>query len=97
MVQALMKEHAYINLRRVQGIVALGDRYDHVMIDRAAALILKHKDMKRTPKQLQWVIDKLMNERTHDNVIPISHETQEFIDQGSLGITQSLQERAACQ
>ena len=97
MVQALMKEHAFINLRRVQGIVALGDRYDHGMIDRAAALILKHKDMKRTPKQLQWVIDKLMNERTHDNVIPISHETQEFIDQGSLGITQSLQERAACQ
>jgi hypothetical protein len=95
MVQSLMKEHAFINLRRVQGIVALGDKYDHAMIDRAAACILLHKDMKRTPKQLKWVIDKMMNEQLHDNVLPISPETQEFIDQGSLGITQSLTERAS--
>jgi hypothetical protein len=41
------------------------------------------------------VIEKMMEEEHHDNVLPISPETQVFIDEGSLGITQSLKERAS--
>ncbi len=92
-VQALMLEHAFVNLRCVQGIVALGDKYDHSMIDRAAAFILLHKDMKRTAQQFKWVIER-QNEKLPDNVLPISPETKEFIEEGTCGINKTLKERA---
>lgn len=93
-VQNLMREHAFTNLRCVQGIVALGTKYDPVKIDRAAAFILGHHSMKPTPKQFEYVIEKLSVQEHEERVLPISEQTREFIEQGSHGIFASLMERA---
>jgi transposase len=93
-VQTLMREHAFTNLRCVQGIVALSPKHEHASVDRAAAYILDHHTMKPTPKLFQWVIGKLAEQEHQERPIPVSEQTREFIEQGSLGILNSLAERA---
>ena len=78
LIEALLKAHAFINLRRVQGLVAIAEKAEGVMVERAATMIEDH-GLKPTPQNFRELLGKCEAESSHPNVIPLSEATAEFV------------------
>lgn len=75
----LLSAHAFINLRRAQGLMTLAESVlDHTIVEAAAALIEVH-GLKATPQVLRRLLAKLHTERSTPNLLPLSAETSEFV------------------
>ncbi len=78
LVRSVLKPHAYINLRRAQGLVGLAKRYDHKLIEKAAFIALD-QHLSLMPKPFTKLLEKLKQDNQEQTQIPISLFTQEFI------------------
>ncbi len=79
LIADLLSVHAYINLRRCQGLVSTAESTADVrLIERAAELIEAHS-MKATPQNFRHLLDKLNAEASTPNLLPLSDATSEFI------------------
>lgn len=78
LVRGVLKPHAFINLRRAQGLVGLVKKYDHKLIEKAAHAALD-QHLSLMPKPFTQLLEKLKQDNQEQIQIPISLFTQEFI------------------
>ena len=78
LIRGLLEVHAFINLRKVQGLVAIAEREESVLVDRAAAFILEHR-LNVHPRVFRELLAKLRLQEQVNEPLPVSQETLSFI------------------
>jgi len=75
----LLQAHAYLNLRRAQGLVAVAEGgYDPPLITRATRFIQEHR-LKLSPRDLRHLLEKLQTEESTRRSLPCSEASGEFV------------------
>jgi transposase len=77
-IRSILKVHAFINLRKAQGVLALAERFDAALIDKASAFVLDHHESV-TPASFKMLLDKMDNHRNASVAIPVSQASMEFV------------------
>jgi transposase len=78
----LLKIHAFLNLRRAQGLVALKDKYPHHELEKVAGYILDHH-ISITPKQFKHLLYSFSEFKDNTSGLPLSDLTKTFVRDGS--------------
>lgn len=78
LLRSLLEVHAFINLRKAQGLLALADHFNHALIDTAAAFAIQHR-LSLSPKQFRHLLEKLQAAETTTTTLPLSQQSLEFI------------------
>jgi transposase len=78
LVRQTLEPHAFINLRRAQGLVGLIPKWKPYQIEQAAAYALKNQ-ISVTPKNFQRLLEKFEQKTQATENIAVSQETMEFI------------------
>lgn len=81
LIRKLLTPHAFINLRRAQGIISVAEKYPSLLVEKAAYKALNRR---RTPhpkefKKLIETLKKQKEEDLFDNQITLSEETNSFL------------------
>ena len=79
LIRQTLEPHAFINLRKAQGLISLIDKYDHVIIEKAAAYALEQHiavTLKNFKQLLHYFIDQSEPSQLS---LPISNQTLEFV------------------
>jgi transposase len=62
LIRELLEVHAYLNLRRAQGLLAAAEAAEApVLVNRAAGL-MREQHVRGTPRELRWILEKLRTE-----------------------------------
>ena len=77
LVRTILQPHAFINLRKAQGIVSLKDKYDHRLLETAASLTLD-KGLSTVPKKFVRLVETIASQK-EEETIPVTLFTQEFV------------------
>lgn len=72
-----LQPHAFLNLRRAQGLLCLAEKYEPELIDEAARIATFY-DGTTTPKHFKNIIARLRQQQT-EYQLPLSTETQSFV------------------
>lgn len=78
----ILKIHAFLNLRRAQGLVALRDKYPHHELEKAAEYVLE-KDIKVSPKQFKHLLISFSEFKNNTTGLPLSDLTKTFVRDGT--------------
>lgn len=79
LIRQTLKPHAFINLRRAQGLIALIDKWDHALIEQAAAYALQ-QNIRVTPKIFKQLLQRFVDQDEHSQLtLPMSEHTREFV------------------
>ena len=78
LVKRILEPHAFINLRKAQGLVALADKFEPDLIELAAQMALD-KCLTVTPKSFKKLLQKLQSENQNKDQITISEQTSQFV------------------
>ena len=79
LIRDLLQAHAYLNLRRAQGLVAVAEGgYDPPLITRATRFIQEHR-LKLSPRDLRHLLEKLQTEESTRRSLPCSEASGEFV------------------
>ena len=78
LIRNVLKPHAFINLRKAQGLVNLKKRYNHDLLEQAASITLD-QHLSVTPKSFIRLLEKLKQQNQQEKQIPVSVFTSEFI------------------
>ena len=78
LVRNILEPHAFINLRKVQGLLSLANKLDHALVEKAAAVALK-QHISVTPKNFMRLIEYLKQQDQHDEQMPVSEATNDFV------------------
>jgi Mu transposase, C-terminal domain len=78
LIEDLLKAHAYINLRRAQGLLAIAEGACPSLVEHACRLIHDH-GLIPTPHNFRHLLAKCGAEASTPNVIPLSEATAEFV------------------
>jgi hypothetical protein len=78
LLRHVLKPHAFINLRKAQGLVSLADKYDHSLIEQAAIIALE-QNITITPKNFKRLLQTLSQQHQAPQQLPMSQQTMEFI------------------
>jgi hypothetical protein len=78
LIEKLLSPHAFINLRRAQGIIAIAKKYDRKVTEDAAFISLT-KLTSHHPKQFKSIILNLLANQTDTSRIVISDMTLQFM------------------
>lgn len=78
LVRTVLEPHAFINMRKAQGLVALVEKYDSDLLEKAAELATR-KRLSVTPKSFKMLIEKIQNLLQENNQIKKSERTSRFV------------------
>ena len=78
MMQSLLGMHAFINLRKAQGLLALADQFDRLTLENAAAIMLEF-GLTITPKHFRELLERLRMQECRTSPIPVSQASFEFV------------------
>ena len=78
LVRSVLTPHAFINLRRAQGIVSVAKSYPPELVEQVAAT-LATQPVPFTPKYFKASIQKLQELQYQSQEIPLSEETKTFV------------------
>jgi transposase len=78
LVRTLLEIEAFINLRKVQGLLSIAQREDRGVVEQAAAFITTHH-MQVHPRIFRALIDKLQLEHGEGEPLSLSQETLSFV------------------
>lgn len=78
LVRSVLTPHAFINLRRAQGIVSIAKSYPAELVEHVAAT-LATQPVAFTPKYFKASIEKLVELEYQSQEIPLSDETKTFV------------------
>ena len=79
LIEGLLNAHAFLNLRRAQGLVRIADGVKEPALVERAAILMENHGLKMTPQELRRVLAKLTAERSTPNLVPLSDATSEFV------------------
>jgi transposase len=77
-IRSILKVHAFINLRKAQGVLALAERFDAALIDKASAFVLDHHESV-TPQSFKTLLEKMYHHQNATVAIPVSQASMEFV------------------
>jgi transposase len=81
MILNTLTPHAFMNLRRAQGIVGLSEKYDSEIIEKASEIVLI-QNRYVTPKSFKVIVDKLIEQNGgSETVIQFSEESKSYVRQ----------------
>lgn len=78
LVRNVLEPHAFLNMRKAQGIVGLSQKYDARLVDQAARITLDN-GLEVTPKAFKKLLENLLHQQQCETPINISEQTQDFI------------------
>lgn len=79
LVRRILSIHAYINLRKAQGIIALAKKYPAKIIEQASEAALA-RFVSISPKLFKSMVEKLKQQHNeHNNQLSLSDETGSFV------------------
>jgi transposase len=78
----ILKVHAFLNLRRAQGLVALTDKYPPEELDKVAQYVLE-KNITITPKQFKYLLVSFSEFKNNETGLPLSDLTKAFVRDGA--------------
>jgi hypothetical protein len=80
LIRDLLEVHAFINLRRAQGLVAVAEASPSALLVERAARFMAQNAVKATPRDLRHVLDRLSSQDAAERTLPpLSEATQEFV------------------
>jgi hypothetical protein len=77
LIRKIMEPHAFLNMRKTQGLVGLMEKYDHTLLETAAAMTLE-QHLPTVPKTFIRLVQTI-TEQQHEEEIPMSLFTQDFV------------------
>jgi len=77
-----LKVHAFLNLRRAQGLVALIDKYTYSEMEKVAEYVLQ-KNITITPKQFKHLLISFSEFKNNTAGLPLSGLTKTFVRDGT--------------
>jgi hypothetical protein len=79
LIRLTLEPHAFINLRKAQGLVSLIDKWDHTLIEKAAAYALE-QNIPVYPKNFKQLLQRIVDQNERSQLsLPISDQTMEFV------------------
>jgi hypothetical protein len=78
LIQSLLQQHAFLNMRRAQGLVALAEKYPQPLVEQAAELALD-QHLSTYPKLFKQLIETLQNNNQQQKPIHLSQQSLEFV------------------
>jgi hypothetical protein len=84
LIRDLLEVHAFLNLRRAQGLVAVAEEASNTLHVEHAARFIAENALKATPRDLRHVLDRLaLQEAAERTLPPLSEATREFVRDAS--------------
>ena len=77
-IKAVLEPHAFINMRKAQGLLAAAEDFTPDLIEAAAQILLKQR-LNLTPATLRTLLQKVQSEKQNQPAIAISEKTERFI------------------
>jgi len=77
LIRKILQPHAFINMRKAQGLVGLMEKYDHALLETAAAMTLE-QHLSTVPKTFIRLVQTI-TEQQNEEEIPVSLFTQDFL------------------
>jgi len=78
LIRTLLQQHAFLNMRRVQGLVNLAEKYFPSLVEQAAELALKQQ-LSTHPNLFKRLIETLQHHNQQQSPIHLSQQSLEFV------------------
>lgn len=79
LIRQTLQPHAFLNLRKAQGLVRLMDYYDHQLIEQAAAYALR-QHIALNPRNMKQLLQRIIDHnQSSPGSLPVSQQTLEFV------------------
>ncbi len=78
LILSMLKDAAFSNLRKVQGLLALGKTCDHALMDKASVFAVTHT-IRISPKRFKALLVSLQEQLNPTSAITMSQETLAFV------------------
>ncbi len=79
LIRQTLQPHAFINLRKAQGLISLIDHYDHALIEQAAAYMLE-QHIPLNPNNFKQLLQRMLDQNNPSpGSVSVSQQTLEFI------------------
>jgi transposase len=78
LIRTLLEQHAFLNMRRAQGLVNLAEKYPLPLVEQAAELAL-NQQLSTHPKLFQRLIETLQKNNQQQSPIQLSQQSLEFV------------------
>ena len=80
LIRSVLQPHAFMNIRKAQGLLRLAQKYDNRLIEKAATLAVQ-QNLRVTPKLFTRLLEKITYENQHENQPPLSQQSLDFVRQ----------------
>lgn len=77
-IKTVLEPHAFINMRKAQGLLAAAEDFTPDLIEEAAQILLKQR-LNLTRATFRTVLQKVQSEKQNQPSIPISEKTERFL------------------
>jgi hypothetical protein len=78
LIRTLLEQHAFLNMRRAQGLVALAEKYPRPLVEQAADLTLNQR-LSTHHKMFKQLIETLQKNNQQQSSIHLSQQSLEFV------------------
>ena len=92
LIRNTLKPHAFLNMRKAQGLLSLTEKYDHSLVEQAATMALE-QNLSVSPKVFKRLLEKLQQQNQQEDKLPLSQQSLQFIREMDYFIHQPQNER----
>ena len=79
LIRKTLQPHAFINLRKAQGLIALMEKWDSSLIEKAATYALD-QNIQVNPKNFKQLLQNFVEQNQQEQLaLPMSEQTMEFV------------------
>jgi transposase len=80
LIRTVLEPHAFMNMRKAQGLLALAKKHKSGLVEKTARHILEN-NLSITPKSFKHVLEKIQQENQQNNQPPLSQHSLQFVRQ----------------
>jgi transposase len=78
LIRNTLKPHAFLNMRKAQGLLKLTEKFDHNLVEQAAIIALE-QHLSVNHKVFRQLLEKLQQPNQNQDQLPISQQSLQFI------------------
>lgn len=78
LIRKVLTPHAFVNLRKAQGLLALKDKWAYSLIEQAAVIALD-QHLHITPNNFKRLLEKIQHQNNAEQPLPNSQQTLDFL------------------
>ena len=80
LIRTVLEPHAFMNMRKAQGLLGLAQKHDNRLIEKAAHHALQ-QNIRMTPKLFKRLLEKIEQQNQQENQPPLSQQSLDFVRQ----------------